>query len=37
LFNLDKKYADEMIIHARAEAPNECCGILAGLNDRVTL
>ena len=35
LFNLDKKYADEMIAHARAEAPNECCGILAGLNDRV--
>jgi [CysO sulfur-carrier protein]-S-L-cysteine hydrolase len=35
LFNLDKKYADEMIDHARAEVPNECCGILAGLNDRV--
>ena len=35
LFNLDKKYADEMIARARAEAPNECCGILAGLNDRV--
>ena len=35
LFNLDKKYADEMIAHARAEAPNECCGILAGVNDRV--
>ena len=35
LFNLDKKYADEMIARARAEAPNECCGILAGVNDRV--
>jgi proteasome lid subunit RPN8/RPN11 len=35
LFNLDKKYADEMITHAHAEIPNECCGILAGLNDRV--
>jgi proteasome lid subunit RPN8/RPN11 len=35
LFNLDKKYADEMIAHALAEVPNECCGILAGLNDRV--
>jgi [CysO sulfur-carrier protein]-S-L-cysteine hydrolase len=35
LFNLDKKYVDKMIAHARAEAPNECCGILAGVNDRV--
>ena len=33
LFNLGKKYADEMVAHARAEFPNECCGILAG-NDR---
>ena len=24
-----------MIARARAEAPNECCGILAGVNDRV--
>jgi proteasome lid subunit RPN8/RPN11 len=29
LFNLDKNYADEMVAHARAEAPNECWGILA--------
>jgi [CysO sulfur-carrier protein]-S-L-cysteine hydrolase len=35
LFNLDKKYADEMIAHGHAEAPNECCRILAGVNDRV--
>jgi proteasome lid subunit RPN8/RPN11 len=35
LFYLDKNYADEMVAHARAEAPNECCGILAGVNDRV--
>jgi len=35
LFNLDKKYTDEMISHARAEAPDECCGILAGVNGRV--
>jgi proteasome lid subunit RPN8/RPN11 len=35
LFNLDKKYADEMKAHSHAEAPNECCGILAGVNDRV--
>lgn len=36
MFYLEKKYADEMIRHARSEAPNECCGILAGSNDRVT-
>ncbi len=24
-----------MIAHARADAPNECCGILAGLDGRV--
>jgi [CysO sulfur-carrier protein]-S-L-cysteine hydrolase len=29
---------DEMLEHARAEAPNECCGILGGKNgDAVTL
>jgi [CysO sulfur-carrier protein]-S-L-cysteine hydrolase len=32
---LDKEYSDEMIAHARQEAPNECCGILAGKNGRV--
>jgi [CysO sulfur-carrier protein]-S-L-cysteine hydrolase len=35
LFNLDKKYADEMLAHAVSEAPNECCGILAGINNNV--
>jgi len=35
LFNLEKKYADEMVAHARAESPNECCGILAGGNGRM--
>ena len=35
LFNLEKKYADEMVAHARAESPNECCGILAGSDGRV--
>ena len=34
-FNLEKNYADEMIVHAFAQAPSECCGILAGVNDRV--
>ena len=36
LFFLEKKYADEMIVHARRESPNECCGILAGVNNKVT-
>ncbi len=32
---IPKSYIDEMIAHARAEAPNECCGILAGRDGRV--
>jgi len=35
LFSLEKKYADKMIDHGRREAPNECCGILAGVNGRI--
>jgi len=35
LFNLDKKYADEMLAHAVSAALNECCGILAGINNNV--
>lgn len=31
---LERKYADEIIAHAREEAPNECCGIIAGQNGR---
>lgn len=36
MFVLEKRYADEMIAHARDERPNECCGILAGANGKVT-
>ncbi|MBI4297512.1 MAG: M67 family metallopeptidase [Chloroflexi bacterium] len=35
MFRLGKHYTQEMIDHARAEAPNECCGILAGKDDKV--
>ena len=35
MFKLPKTFADEMIAHARADAPNECCGILAGVDGRV--
>jgi [CysO sulfur-carrier protein]-S-L-cysteine hydrolase len=34
-FSLEKNYADEIITHARAESPNECCGIMVGTNGRV--
>jgi len=32
---LPKRYADEIVKHARAEVPNECCGLLAGKNGTV--
>ena len=34
MFELPRSYAEEIIAHAREEAPNECCGILAGKNGR---
>jgi len=30
VFKLPRRYAEEIIAHARKVAPNECCGILAG-------
>jgi len=36
MFILEKSYADEMIAHAREEVPNEACGLLAGVNWKVT-
>ena len=33
---LEQSYIDEMIAHAREEAPNECCGIIAGKDGRPT-
>ncbi|HXG41961.1 MAG TPA: M67 family metallopeptidase [Dehalococcoidia bacterium] len=33
---LPKRYLDEMVAHAKAEAPNECCGIIAGSNGHAT-
>ncbi len=32
---LEGHYIQEMIAHAQAEAPNECCGVLAGLNGKI--
>ena len=36
MFYLESQFADGMIAHARAETPNECCGILAGAKGKVT-
>ena len=35
MLTLERKYADEIISHAREEDPNECCGILAGKDTKV--
>ena len=35
MFVLERKYADQIIAQAREEAPNECCGVLAGRDGRV--
>ncbi len=31
---LQTEFLEEMVAHAREDAPNECCGIIAGLNGR---
>lgn len=36
MIKLDKKYAQEMIEHARAGAPQEVCGVLAGRGGQIT-
>jgi proteasome lid subunit RPN8/RPN11 len=35
VFTIEKHYMDEMIAHARREAPIECCGVLGGKDGRV--
>jgi proteasome lid subunit RPN8/RPN11 len=32
--SLPKSFIDDMIAHAQEDAPNECCGIIAGDNGR---
>jgi proteasome lid subunit RPN8/RPN11 len=34
VFTIEKHYIDEMIAHARREAPLECCGVLGGRDGR---
>ena len=36
MLTLPKAFIDEMIAHAREDAPNECCGIIAGHDGRVS-
>lgn len=36
MLELEQHYADEIVAHALEEDPNECCGILAGQDGRVT-
>ena len=31
---LEQRYIDEMIAHAKEDAPDECCGIIAGADGR---
>jgi proteasome lid subunit RPN8/RPN11 len=35
MFTIEKRYIDDMIAHARREAPLECCGVLAGSDGRI--
>ncbi len=34
MLTLPRELIDEMIAHARGDAPNECCGIIAGQDGR---
>ena len=36
MLQLEQRYVDEIIAHALEEDPNECCGMLAGRDGRVT-
>jgi proteasome lid subunit RPN8/RPN11 len=35
VFVLERRHSEEIISQAREEAPNECCGVLAGRDGRV--
>jgi [CysO sulfur-carrier protein]-S-L-cysteine hydrolase len=36
MFSIPKQFYDAMILQAQAEHPNECCGLLAGKDSRVS-
>jgi proteasome lid subunit RPN8/RPN11 len=33
---ISREFADEMVAHAREEAPNECCGMIGGRDGEAT-
>jgi proteasome lid subunit RPN8/RPN11 len=35
MVQIKQEFIDEMVAHAKADLPNECCGILAGPDDTV--
>ena len=35
MVTLAQRFVDEIVVHARAEDPNECCGVLLGRNGEV--
>lgn len=35
MVQIKQEFIDEMVAHAKADLPNECCGILAGPDDEV--
>ena len=35
LVQIKQEHVDEMVAHAKADLPNECCGILAGSDNKV--
>ncbi len=34
MFELPRSFADDIVAHAREDAPDECCGLLAGDGER---
>lgn len=36
MVRISRNFLDEMVAHAKADLPNECCGILAGQDGTVT-
>ena len=35
LAQIERRFINEMVAHAKEDLPNECCGILAGQDDQV--
>ena len=35
MFQIERHFIEDMLTHAKAEDPNECCGLIAGKDGRV--